>query len=168
MLRSLPSGDVQLLRGQEEVSRWSKNACFCPRSGLEMTKWRYLGDQNEKNSVHVVMSLLDDKWARKKEIVSCGRLCTIKWDKSLSEGAFLFLPYMDYVFYVLSKGRLISKAIYGLLTSPKKWTNEFDLFAILLFTANKSNYSVRFLRESTARQSSFWFHLTFNKTYFVK
>ena len=133
---------------QVEVFRCSEWKKFCPRSHG--------------------MSPLDDKWARKKEIVSCGRLCTIKWDKSLSEGAFLFLPYMDYVFYVLSKGRLISKAIYGLLTSPKKWTNEFDLFAFLLFTANKSNYSVRFLRESTARQSSFWFHLTFNKTYFVK
>ena len=31
------------------------------------------------------------------------------------------------------KGQLISKAIYGLLTSPKKRTDEFDLFAFLLF-----------------------------------
>ena len=36
---------------------------------------------------------------------------------------------------VVTKGQLISKAIYGLLTSPKKWTEEFVLFAILPFTA---------------------------------
>jgi hypothetical protein len=59
------------------------------------------------------------------------------------------------------KGQLISKAIYGLLTSPKKRMNEFDLFAFLLFTTNKSNSSVCFLGESTARQSAFLFYLTF-------
>ena len=32
----------------------------------------------------------------------------------------------------LSKGQFISKAIYGLLTSPKKRTDEFVLFAFLL------------------------------------
>ena len=53
------------------------------------------------------------------------------------------------------KGQLISKPIYDLLTSPKKGTDEFDLFAFLLFTANKSNSSVRFFGESTARQSAF-------------
>ena len=56
---------------------------------------------------------------------------------------------------VLIKGQLSSKAIYGLLTSPKKRMDEFVLFAFLLFTANKSNSSVRFLGESTARQSAF-------------
>ena len=45
------------------------------------------------------------------------------------------------------KGQLISKPIYDLLTSPKKRTDEFDLFAFLLFTANKSNSSVRFFGE---------------------
>ena len=49
-----------------------------------------------------------------------------------------------------SKGQLISKAIYVLLTSPKKRTVEFVLFAFLLFTENKSNSSVGFLGESTA------------------
>ena len=58
-------------------------------------------------------------------------------------------------FRVAAKGYLISKAIYGLLTSPKKQMEEFDLFAFLLFTANKSNSSVRFLGESKARQSAF-------------
>ena len=62
-----------------------------------------------------------------------------------------------------SKGQLISKAIYGLLTSPKKRTDEFVLFAFLLFTANKSNSSVRFLGESTASQSAFRFYLTFRR-----
>ena len=65
-----------------------------------------------------------------------------------------------------SKGQLISKAIYDLLTSPKKRIDEFVLFAFLLFTANKSNSSVPFLGESTARQSAFRFYLTFS-TYTV-
>ena len=39
----------------------------------------------------------------------------------------------------LTKGHLISKANYGLPTSSKKRMDEFDLFAFLLFTANKSN-----------------------------
>ena len=63
---------------------------------------------------------------------------------------------------MLGKGQLISKAIYGLLTSPKKRTDEFVLFAILLFMANKSNSSVRFLGEPRARQSAFQFSLTFS------
>ena len=54
-----------------------------------------------------------------------------------------------------AKGQLISKPIYDLLTSQKKRTDEFDLFAFLLFTANKSNSSVRFFGESTAHQSAF-------------
>ena len=60
-----------------------------------------------------------------------------------------------------TKGQLVSKAIHGLLTSPKKRTDEFDLFAFLLFTANKTNSSVRFLGESTAVQSAFRNYLTF-------
>ena len=53
------------------------------------------------------------------------------------------------------KGQLISKADWHATDSPKKQTDEFVLFAFLLFTANKSNSSVRFLGESTARQSAF-------------
>ena len=60
-----------------------------------------------------------------------------------------------------SKGQLILKADWRAIDSPKKRTDEFILFAFLLFTANKSNSSVRFLGESTARQSAFWFYLTF-------
>ena len=52
---------------------------------------------------------------------------------------------------VVTKGQLISKAIYGLLTSPQKRTDGFVLFDFLLFTANKSNWSVRFLGESMVR-----------------
>ena len=59
------------------------------------------------------------------------------------------------------KGQLISKAIYGLLTSPKKRTDKFVLFAFLLLAANKSKSFVCFLGEFTARQSTFWFYLTF-------
>jgi hypothetical protein len=47
----------------------------------------------------------------------------------------------------VDKGQLISKAIYGLLTSPQKRTDKCVLFAFLLFPANKSN--------SSARQSAF-------------
>ena len=46
----------------------------------------------------------------------------------------------------------------------KKRTDEFVLFAFLHFTANKSNLSIHFLGESMARQSPFWFYLTFTKT----
>ena len=55
------------------------------------------------------------------------------------------------------------KAIYGLLTSPKKWTDEFVLFAFLLFTANKSNSSVRFLGEFEDTKKSFRNYLTFSR-----
>ena len=44
----------------------------------------------------------------------------------------------------LSKGQLISKADWRAIDSPKKGTDEFVLFAFLLFTANKSNSSVCF------------------------
>ena len=64
---------------------------------------------------------------------------------------------------LIAKGQLISKAINGLLTSPKKWMDEFVLFAFLLLMANKSNSSVCFLGESMARQSAFRFYLTFTK-----
>ena len=57
----------------------------------------------------------------------------------------------------LKKGQLISKA-----DSSKKQMDEFVLFPFLLFTANKSNSSVRFLGESTACQSAFQFYLTFS------
>ena len=63
-----------------------------------------------------------------------------------------------------TKGQLISKADWRAIDSPKKRTDEFVLFAFLLFTANKSNSSVRFLGESTARQSAFRFYLTFSTT----
>ena len=51
--------------------------------------------------------------------------------------------------------QLISKADLRAIDSPKKRMDKFVLFAFLLFTANKSNSSVRFLGESTARQSAF-------------
>ena len=60
------------------------------------------------------------------------------------------------------KGQSISKADWRAINSPKKRTDEFVLFAFLLFTANRSNSSVRFLGESMARQSAFWFYLTLN------
>jgi hypothetical protein len=41
--------------------------------------------------------------------------------------------------------------------SPKKQTNEFDLFAVKSKKANKTNFFVCFLGESTARQSAFGF-----------
>ena len=64
-------------------------------------------------------------------------------------------------FLAFTKVQLISKADWRAIDSPKKKTDEFVLFAFLLFTANKSNSSVPFLGESTARQTAFWFYLTF-------
>ena len=58
----------------------------------------------------------------------------------------------------------MSNAIFGLLSSPKKRTDEFVLFAFLLFMANKSNSSVHFLGESTNHQSAFRFFLTFSSS----
>ena len=69
-------------------------------------------------------------------------------------------------FWIVFKDQLISIAVYGLLTSHKKRRDEFVLFTFLLFTANKSNLSVRFLGESTAFQSAFWFYLTFSAALF--
>jgi hypothetical protein len=63
---------------------------------------------------------------------------------------------------MLSKGQLISKADWRAIDSPKKRTEEFVLFAFLLFTANKSNSFVRFLGKSRVRQSAFRFYLTFS------
>ena len=67
------------------------------------------------------------------------------------------------VFRKCTKGQLIFKVDGRAVDSTKKGTDEFVLFAFFLFTANKSNSSVRFLGESTARQSALQFHLTFNK-----
>ena len=54
-----------------------------------------------------------------------------------------------------NKGQIKLKADWRAIDSPKKRTDEFVLLAFLLFTANKSNLSVRFLGESMARQSAF-------------
>jgi hypothetical protein len=54
-----------------------------------------------------------------------------------------------------SKGQLISKADWRAVDSPKKRTDEFDLFAVKSKKANKINLPVRFLGESLARQSAF-------------
>ena len=80
----------------------------------------------------------------------------------LSTFTKLYSYFKNYGWIGCAKGHLISKAIYAMLTSPKKQTGEFDLFAFLLFTANKSHLSVCFLGESAARQSAFWFYLTFS------
>ena len=54
-----------------------------------------------------------------------------------------------------SKGQIKPKADWHIIDSPKKQTNEFVLFAFLLFTVNKTNLFV------TAPLSCFWFYLTF-------
>ena len=59
------------------------------------------------------------------------------------------------------KGQKKLKADWRAVDSPKKRTNEFFLFAFLLFTANKTNSFVHFLGESTARPNCFRFYLTF-------
>ena len=59
------------------------------------------------------------------------------------------------------KGQIKQKADYPTVDSPKKQMKEFVLFAILIFTANKTKSLVRFLVESMARPNCFWFYLTF-------
>ena len=68
---------------------------------------------------------------------------------------YLFLLAMDERPGCDVKGQLISKADWGAIDSPKKRTDEFVLFAFLLFTANKSNSFVRFFGESAAPKSAF-------------
>ena len=51
----------------------------------------------------------------------------------------------------VGKGQLISKVDCCAIDSPKKHTDEFVSFAFLLFMANKSNSSIRFLGEVMAR-----------------
>ena len=67
--------------------------------------------------------------------------------------------------YLCTKGQLISKADWRAIDSPKKGTDEFVVFAFLLFTVNKSNSSIHFLGESTAGQSAFWFYLSFRQRF---
>ena len=45
------------------------------------------------------------------------------------------------------KGQLISKADWRAVDSPKKQTDEYNLFAVKSKKANKTNSSVRFLGE---------------------
>ena len=64
------------------------------------------------------------------------------------------IGYVDIlVLSSLPKGQLISKADWHAIDSPKKQTDEFALFAFLVFTANKLDSLVRFLGESMVRQS---------------
>ena len=58
----------------------------------------------------------------------------------------------------VSKGQLISKAIYGLLTSPKKQTEEFVLFAFLL---KQIKFVCSFFRRIYGLPICFRFYLTF-------
>ena len=44
----------------------------------------------------------------------------------------------------ITKGQIKPKADWRAVDSPKKQTNEFVLFAFLLFMANKTNFFVRF------------------------
>ena len=83
------------------------------------------------------------------------RLCIKIIEFNSAQNPFSSAPLLKFQRKIITKGQLISKPIYGLLTSPKKRTDEFDLFAVLLFTANKSNLFFRFFGESMARQSAF-------------
>ena len=47
-----------------------------------------------------------------------------------------------------TKCQLISKADWRAIDSPKKQTDEFDLFAVKSKKANKTNSSVRFFLEN--------------------
>ena len=62
---------------------------------------------------------------------------------------------------VSAKGNIKSRADWCAVNSPKKITEKIVLFAFLLFTANKSNSSMRFFGESSVRQSAFQNYRTF-------
>ena len=70
--------------------------------------------------------------------------------KTLSESftaeIFKRWNYNTYILVAI-KGQLISKANCQAVDSPKKRTDEFDLFAVKSKKANKTNSSVRFLGE---------------------
>ena len=55
----------------------------------------------------------------------------------------------------VGKGQIKPKNRLAAVDSPKKRTDEFDLFAVKSKKAKKTNSSVRFLGESIARQSAF-------------
>ena len=63
-----------------------------------------------------------------------------------------------HIIVTTTKGQIKPKAHWRAVDSPKKRTNEFVLFAFLLFTANKTNLFVRFLGESTVRPNCFRFY----------
>ena len=63
--------------------------------------------------------------------------------------------------FTTPKGHIKPKVDWHSVDSPKNCTNEFVLFAFLLFTPNKTNLFVCFLRESMTRELCFWFYLTF-------
>ena len=71
-------------------------------------------------------------------------------DVMLQYTLLVFRVFFPQLFFFNIKGQLISKADWRAIDSPNKRTDEFVLFAFLLFTANKSNSSVRFLGESTS------------------
>jgi hypothetical protein len=54
-----------------------------------------------------------------------------------------------------TKGQLIPKADWSAIDSPKKRTDEFDLFDVKSKKANKPNLSFHFLGESMECQSAF-------------
>ena len=89
-----------------------------------------------------------------------------------TKSCWKFWLKMDWIGF--AKGQLISKAIYGLLTSPKKWTNEFVFlswrlgntwnlnfdFKLQVFPSlhdRETIFFFRFLGEVFARQ--FWFKI---------
>ena len=73
------------------------------------------------------------------------------------------VPLRSIVTFPTSKGQIKPKADWRAVDSHKKQTNEFVLFAFLLFTANKTNSFICLFGESTSRPNCFRFYLTFSK-----
>ena len=67
------------------------------------------------------------------------------------------VPLRSIVTFPTSKGQIKPKADWRAVDSHKKQTNEFVLFAFLLFTANKTNSSVHFLENLRCTQTAFGF-----------
>ena len=57
------------------------------------------------------------------------------------------VSFMPFSIFLSSKGQIKPKADWQAVDSPKKQTDEFDLFAVKSKAANKTYSSVRFLGE---------------------
>ena len=85
----------------------------------------------------------------------------VSWSRASAAAFTMYQPYLDYFMNqsgqknVFTKGQIKPKADWRAIDSPKKRTNEFVFFCHE--KQKKTNSFVRFLGQSTARQSAYGF-----------